>query len=721
MKTFLRILLWTFAASSAALAVSADEAPSNSQADFTKLFALFDSLGFPDLKNAPLVCLTSWPDSWPDSSQRIWVLDGFLLSEEDRSFRILTLDLFEVELSKKCASVDGDQAIGYAAYDYQKEISGRMKELRERLGALVALRSKAGKTEERSEFDARELVFRGPERGPGRRLGVRAELVFLAWVSARKGMENLDRELCDVARELPYDDLSHLTSGGQENLEKLERQGGLIFDNVVRYQVAHALTWNAVVAFENPNVTWENHLHAFERIDAHFPESPYVDRVKEAIAVLKKMIQDETEARAVSQKPWVKMTTEERAAALVFQLRNQNGRQWSQPGRCEIFNDPRGEESPAARLAAMGYDAVPQLIEVLDNCSFTRSVDYGRDFFFSHQVLRVGDCALVILERIAGKDFYSTSHWKESAVETGDMVEVKRAILEWWAQFQGNGEKQVLIEATRTGQHDCIGQARQLAEKYPDVALDAIKEGLQRISEPIGAEPGSYRAAFVGLVRLIPGPEADAFLLQQLNSGADLFSRVAAAEALHARGRPEAVPAMIHEWKEIGVSRKGYEEHRPWLDPDVSKLIRFLAGSGRVEAIGALTTESSRRRVIFRTEIIRYLGYALHGAVSTASRPASPDGAAVEQVRFSPEVVEAIESFLISALDDAERTGGATASESGPIYVRVCDDSAHSLAWCWPQKYAFDLIAQDDKRDRQIAAIKEAYAKAKHTNSATKD
>ena len=53
---------------------------------------------------------------------------------------------------------------------------------------------------------------------------------------------------------------------------------------------------------------------------------------------------------------------------MIFQLRNQNGHQSSNPGACNIFSTLDGEEvTPAHRLVKIGYDAVPQLIEVLED------------------------------------------------------------------------------------------------------------------------------------------------------------------------------------------------------------------------------------------------------------------------------------------------------------------------------------------------------------------
>ena len=75
-----------------------------------------------------------------------------------------------------------------------------------------------------------------------------------------------------------------------------------------------------------------------------------------------------------------------------------------QPGSCDIFDTLAGKKgTPAHKLVDLGYEAVPQLIEHLDDERYTRSVGYHRNFYFSHHVLRVSECAMTIISRIAGR------------------------------------------------------------------------------------------------------------------------------------------------------------------------------------------------------------------------------------------------------------------------------------------------------------------------------
>jgi hypothetical protein len=96
-----------------------------------------------------------------------------------------------------------------------------------------------------------------------------------------------------------------------------------------------------------------------------------------------------------------KLDRAEQIRELIFQLRDQHGEQMSWPGSCDVFKtlDER-EDTPAHELVKMGYAAVPQLIGALDDRRISRSVTCHRMHFYSHEVLRVRDCAEQILSRI---------------------------------------------------------------------------------------------------------------------------------------------------------------------------------------------------------------------------------------------------------------------------------------------------------------------------------
>lgn len=102
------------------------------------------------------------------------------------------------------------------------------------------------------------------------------------------------------------------------------------------------------------------------------------------------------------------------------------------------FPDLKGRKFVKVTAA---YAAVPRLIDALDDLRFCRSVGYHRNFYFSHYTLRVGDRALAVLERIAGRTFWeptSTFSYMTMDGKTGEAMKKARA---WYAGLQMKGEK----------------------------------------------------------------------------------------------------------------------------------------------------------------------------------------------------------------------------------------------------------------------------------------
>src|SRR5581483_5181569 len=210
----------------------------------------------------------------------------------------------------------------------------------------------------------------------------------------------------------------------------------------------------------------------------NFPDSEYQPRAQETAALLFQILAEDREHARKAGPPLEQLGKKERIAELIFRLRDQNGHQWSQPGSCDVFMTADGkEDSPAHRLVRFGYDAVPQLIEALDDQRFTRSVGFHRDFYFSHHVLRVGDAALQVLEHIAHRSFYRRGHTNEAMVKDGKTATVKAAVRAWYAELQKKGEKRLLREAVECGDEQSYYQGERLLEKYPGEAAAALIKG----------------------------------------------------------------------------------------------------------------------------------------------------------------------------------------------------------------------------------------------------
>ena len=122
----------------------------------------------------------------------------------------------------------------------------------------------------------------------------------------------------------------------------------------------------AVLKFGTPEVSRAELLDEFRRFKKNFPDSQHIERAQDTAELLEQMVREDKEHAQLKQPPFDEMTTEQQVAELIFQLRDQNGQQWGQPGSCDFFNDSRGAESPASQLLEIGFDAVPQLIEAIE-------------------------------------------------------------------------------------------------------------------------------------------------------------------------------------------------------------------------------------------------------------------------------------------------------------------------------------------------------------------
>jgi hypothetical protein len=447
--------------------------------------------------------------------------------------------------------------------------------------------------------------------------------------------------------------------------------------------------WKAVTAFEDPTIPRKELLTRLEEIIKKLPESDrdsdnedtrfssHPKLAREYAALLKQMIKEDEEYAKKPRKPMKEMTTNERVADLIFNLREQNGRQWSQPGSCDIFcvvgaGGGRVEDSPAHQLVDIGYDAVPQLIEALEDKRLTRSVGFHRNFYFSHHVLRVGDCSLAVLERIAGRSFWEGKYTNAGMIKDGQEKETRKRVQVWWDEYQRKGEKQMLLEGTETGDWNSARQADRLLKRYPSFAFEALVKGM------VNAKDEWPRVRLADCLTELGDERAVPVLRKELN-GPLVASRVAAARGLLKFKNEEGVAAIIDQWKKTRDVSK-YEDRG-------QEYITFLASCNRVNAVQALAEDFKKRPVDIRLSIVEALSES-----QWDDRPAE-----------SPAVKGAVYKLLAEALTDTEQRKGMGGTWDGKRFSdpRICDFAAHILSRRWNNPNAFDLAGNLQLRNRQ--------------------
>jgi hypothetical protein len=436
--------------------------------------------------------------------------------------------------------------------------------------------------------------------------------------------------------------------------------------------------WKATLDFENVTVTRPQLLEEFYAVATNYPASQYASRAWQTVAMLTQMVAEDVAHAKMAVTNLDSLSLTDRVQELIFQLRDQNGHQWSQPGECDIFLDKRGTNSPAQQLVAIGCPAVPQLINALDNPAFTRSVGFGRDFVFSHTVLTVGDCAVAILQRIAGKSFYQAASTSGYMSNEHKNSETRQAVQTWWSEFQKKGEKQMLIEGTEAGNGNSPEQARLLVSRYPDAALAPLLQGTQAATDDY------VRVWLMQMLEQYQSPETLAFLEKELRRGTEDRS-VTAAGILNGWGRPEAAAVMLQDWE---ASLKIQLE-----DLRSANIMGFMARLDSPEAIAALGRGLQIRpaNVNARMTIIKVVG-------ETGS-----DFDGLPRAKLSVATLEAMEALLVSALPDVDQKMGETGSIMGKNYTnpRIGDMAGFFLNQRWPERYPFDLSAPLKERDRQ--------------------
>lgn len=610
-----------------------------------KAYKRFDSLGYPDCKKLDFVKVATgrWVQ-YGHEAKRNQFLYGFLLSKNETDFSIFTLELREERFQfKKGPKVAPHDVVSFKKSDFK---------------AFMQSLYKAMKTQKESG----EPNFRMDAR-----LGEAAQLFAYSWFCKNRGHKALQTSFFEMLKDL--------TKGSEQPWEK----------ELIEGQCSGEF-WDAIVSFTDPKTSREEILKTFQWLEKHFKGSQYQKRIAASAKILEKMVEEDRGHRTKKIPALEKLALKDRVAELIFQLREQRGSQWSQPGACDIFNDPRGEKSPAAQLEALGFAAIPQLIERVDDKRFTRSMGFHRDFYFSHHILRIGDCAVSIISRIACRRFYSRNYTNGAMVKDGEASAVKKEIQRWWAEVQKKGEKQVLIEGVERGDENAGYQAARLCKKYPQSAAKAIEAGYRK------AYDDWTKAALLQQLATLSDPKALSVLKSQLKSAPSLSLRVTAARLLLKKGQKNVLGALIQELNEAKTHEGG-----------LGGLIHVLIESRDAKALDAIVKKRSQLEMNDRLEIID----KIIGLLWT-----SEDEIAKNLAKFSPEAQGLLEKVLIESLGDE-----AEEQSSGGWYgktiqnPRVCDRAGHVLTVIWRKKYSFDLEATLSQRDRDRVLIMNVWRK----------
>lgn len=638
-------------------------------------FQWFSTLGYPDVKDA------RWAEAWtgsysssgPNNEPQAHTSTGFITEETAIDFKVVWLDLTQGRYQKSKPGLPAHQRVGFEERPFVKMVEDYLDTLK------------------------------NPPRNGIRRFGAKlnhkAEVFCLSYVCWQKGQQALAAQLYEQAQKLPHEQVRGLPDTQAAGKEVASMQEALELD------LGHAAMWDAVLRCGGGRLgsgSWgisggkpeplADVLEAFRRVVRLFPRCGHVERARKSIAMLERMVEEEKQHPTLSQEQIDKLPLDQRIAELVWRLRDQNGHQWSQPGWCDVFSthdDAMGMNgkgsSPAHQLLAIGDAAAPALIEALTDGRFSRSVGFGRNFFFSHTVLTVGDCAQQILERMTGQNFYRPGATSGQMSDEDKMRQVQKFAQQCWRERQQKSKKQMLVDTIAAGKTQPNTLVEQLRKEAPDAVADAVLRGADN------AENDWLARQFIEELAALKSPKATERLARFMKEHGNVEVRLGAAGWLLNQNHPGALAAVLHEWRVLPPADHGGRED------GFEEVVVLLLASGDTGAMQKLVERWEDRPVRQRFEIVSKLGEWL------ASPPASRHFTQVKPRPVQPEARELAIALLARALEDTEKRSGMSGSMGDFAFrdPRICDFALWALHEIEPKKYVFSPPADRRQRDAE--------------------
>ena len=606
-------------------ALAGDERPPITDDERRALFAWADGLGLPSLKEMPFVRFTQgYATTVEPGPVKAYEHFGFLAKDDGSAFEVLSLSRARVPLRRSPAGTPAPKVVGFGKADLADAVRARLAE---------------------KEQSGPETMrwYLGMDR-----LTIRVDLFLLARLCEERGLSQFVEPALRKANETLWN-------------EEFEENAPLRV--LLERDFARADFSAIVQSFEHPPASRSSLAADFRRVAERFPGSPLAPRARAMAEVLERMAPEDEAHRPPEGFPEA-CPREDAIREWAWRLRDETRLPTLSGGGTTIYFRPDLHPgSPAHALASIGTAAVPALLAALDDPRPTRAVagDDIRFDPFPEQVHAIGAVAKQSLEWIAGREFRGRADAEA-----------------WWGKAKEKGYAAVLAEGVRRGDSDSDRQADLLVDKFPAEALGPVVEGARRATDP------STRFGLVKAAGRIPGDGCVAFLLEELEEGPLLAGRVAAAISLRARGRTEALRAMLREWKAN-------------VDPLCpADLLQFLLRTGEAEPVRALAEGLAARPLQWR------LWVAMEAWLHAESPP--------DRMPRSPQFRGAVQDLLAGLLEDREPLPGSMSVLGVSLEEsRLCDLAGTGLARIRGTPRAFDPAAPLADRDRALAALRDAW------------
>ncbi|MCD4657737.1 MAG: HEAT repeat domain-containing protein [Planctomycetes bacterium] len=426
------------------------------------------------------------------------------------------------------------------------------------------------------------------------------------------------------------------------------------------------------------------------------PKHRYSAEASKIVEMLKKMIEEDKKWKEPTKEEFKKMTPAEQAEYWIYKLRDHNAMQYTNPGSCSVFEFFGKYDgypvNPAEELKLLDIEAIPLLIEHMDDPRPTRCVGFHRSFAPStYYHLYIGDACEQIFEAISGISIYRRRSTSGTMMRDGKTSEAKKKAQEWWDELQKKGIKQFLIDGILKGDRSSSNYALRFLKRYPDEdIIEVLARGIEN------ANDNENRIMLVEILARIDDERTIEFLLKEAKTADSIGCRATAAEKLHKLGRKEGLEIAFIE---INNYKKTKDE---W---GISILTDFLCSSRNSEAIRILKNNFHKLDKFIKEDVIDNIEDKLIYLYSYKIQKKETDSP-------SQELRKEFEALLIHALDFEDQFYyGYYSYNKSYSHPRICDLAADVLHCRFRKKYKFDITASLYSRDVQIVKLKNIWRK----------
>lgn len=408
--------------------------------DYADVIGMFDALKMPDVKGRKFVLFN--PGSWWQAGHDFgfsYVM-GWVVAESNESITICQTGLATRTYDRKNFKLPGEWEKFKSKHPKDKPMPGEYREF------------EWDSFCNQSETQGKKDYFGDLERYASGGFMRPVEMSLFGFWCYRRGNIKTARKFFELAEASTADYGDH--RGGA---------AGSTLPEIVRDSLLTNTRWRAITG-ANSGASFDALYSLWDTVRI-FSDNE-TSEADEMLKYYKEMAEEEKNYKEPSKEELEKMPTEKKAEYFLYRLRYLNARQMSQPGMCSVlgmWSGIKDDQNPATKLYKLGWDALPLVIEHLDDRRPTRCMGCGRSFIpKSFYLLRYGDACLEIFTAITGKVIYKRTSSSGYMIKDGLASDAKKAAKELWEKYGKIGQEKQLLDLleSETEYEQATGTAR---------------------------------------------------------------------------------------------------------------------------------------------------------------------------------------------------------------------------------------------------------------------